>query len=226
MARFDSHAGTITVAASAPQLARLEADLAHVRDGAKRALSAAINDTLRSGRTQLTRRMREHLNLKAGDVRDRIQITKRPSGTDLEGVLRLDYQAVRLQLFRPRASKKGGVIVTTTKADVGQRFRHYFSARMASGHVGVFRRVPGSPKVRPQRGRYAGAMFKRGPKKGQAILRQQIQETFGPSVLAAFEKAPNLADEALAELGETFEARLNSKIQWLLGMTPAPAVAA
>ena len=50
----------------------------------------------------------------------------------------------------------------------------------------------------------------------KAVLRQPIRETFGPSVLRAFDLAPGLADAALADIGAKLQERLLSKVQWQL----------
>jgi hypothetical protein len=108
------------------------------------------------------------------------------------------------------------VAVTTVKHEGVQVFKHMFRRTMASGHTGVFERVKGAAKVVPHNGRYDGRRIKRGPRKGQFLLRQPIKEAFGPSVLKAFELAPGLADEALRDISAKLEERLVSKVEWQL----------
>lgn len=214
MATFDGN--NIAIAASVGQLAYAEETLRAVPGGAQVAIRGAINDTLKWARTQLVRLIGEQINLRARDIRDRINIVKRASGGDLEGVIKIDYKAVPLIDFRARFSKRNGVTATIFKGDGAQAFRHQFKATMASSHVGAFQRVKGAPKAIPKHGRYSGRTIKRGPNKGQQILRQPIKEAFAVSVLAAFARNPDLQQQALGGIATKFAERLASKVQWQL----------
>lgn len=219
--------GRISVSISTVQLAELEETLKAIPNGARTAIRSAINDTLKYGRTALTNQMADVLNLKKSDIRQRINIARRAMGNNLEGVLKLDYQAVPLQKFSGSTSRRPPLAaITTLKGKPPITYKHRFRQRMQSGHLGIFERAKGANKIRPTKGTYAGRIIKRGPNKGKPLLRQPIIESFGISVVRAFDLDPELQDRALANIADKFQERLASKVQWQLSKASSaePAV--
>lgn len=219
--------GRISVSISTVQLAELEETLKAIPNGARTAIRSAINDTLKYGRTALTDQMSDVLNLKKADIRQRINVAQRAVGNNLEGVLKLDYQAVPLQKFSNSISRRPPLAsITTLKGKPPITYKHRFRQRMQSGHLGIFERAKGANKIRPTKGTYAGRIIKRGPNKGKPLLRQPIIEAFGISVVRAFDLDPALQDRAMANIADKFQERLASKVQWQLSKASSaePAV--
>lgn len=209
--------GIISVGLPSGELANLEDALSGIPNGARIATYTAINDTMRSEKTDLNKRLREIVNLPAAEVRDRIQITKIATQDNLSGELTLDYRAVPLRKFKPRYRRGAGVTVQTLLDKPAQAFAWMFAGKIPNAAKAfVFARVMSAAKVVPKHGRYAGRILKRGPNKGKLMMRQPIRETFGVSVLKALESRPELIDQVAADTEEKFASRLRSKLDWLL----------
>jgi hypothetical protein len=211
----------IKLGLSAGELAYVGQMLNDSQPKIRQALRSAVSETLNFGRTLIGRRIREHLNLKAGDVRKAIKISKRPSGSNVDGIISLDYQPMALAKFGARYTRSKGTTVTIVKDRGPQTFAKMFKASMASGHTGIFQRIKNEPKRRAQRGSYANRLIKRGPRKGQPILRQPIKEGYGVAVMRAFEMAPGMEAEILAEMQQKLRERVRSKIDWILSKQSA-----
>ncbi len=208
--------GQLSVGISQLEIQAIEAELSSIDGGATKVIKSAINDTLKHIRTGLVRKMRDVLKLLAKDVRERIKPKQLATDDNLVGVLSIDYRPVPLMDFKPRFRKSMGVAVTTIKGQGVQTFKHMFRAQMQSGHVGAFERDPTAPFRPMTRGYWAGRRIKRGPRKGKLIVREPIREAYGPSIVAAFEKTPDLADSVLEDADAYFRARLDSKIEFML----------
>src|SRR5688500_17433305 len=89
--------GAISHGISEAEIRQIQDTLSAVEGGAEVAIRAAINDTLKYARTQLGRRIRDHLNLKLADVRDRIHVRQQATEDNLVGVISLDYRRVPLE---------------------------------------------------------------------------------------------------------------------------------
>ncbi len=194
----------------------IEKKLAALPGGAKKAMVSAINDTLRHARTNITRLIADKVYLKQKDIRDNVKIRQKATKDVPEGIIEIKYEAEPLIHFKVRFSKRSGATASIIKGDPVQKFKHDFKAEVASGHVGAFYDDLSQPKRRAQSGRYAGRTIKRGPRKGQPILRRPIKQAYGPAVTTVLEKNPSLPREALADINEFLKKRLDSKIQYLL----------
>lgn len=190
-------AANVSIGLSAADLRGLQDDLRGVRNGARIAIYTAINDTLKSGRAELVRRMREHLTAKAGEVRDRIKVTKPARQDDLFGRMAVDYKAVPLAEFKGSASKRG-VTAQPIKGQPAQTFKHAFRATMKSTHTGYFARarVLALPRATVSAAMRTGnfateaearmslAIMRRDPKYLTTGLRLKRSRTQGPYVAA------------------------------------------
>lgn len=128
------------LAISTADLEYARATLDGVANGAQIAIRSAINDTLKSGRTEWVRETKEHLNAPAAEIRKRIAITGRPTAFALAGTLTAKNDPIRFEDFKPKWSKSGGITVTGIK-DLGPTiFPHGFRATMKSGHRGAYQR--------------------------------------------------------------------------------------
>lgn len=214
---------TINVKPDPQTLAAVQVELAEIANGANKAVSAAINRTLTTGRSRITRRLKKEINLPAGNAKDPqdgtiskfLKIRKASDGggggvANLEGQIIITREPLSLMLFKPSPNTPGptkvaGVSVKTRTGKAKELLRHTFVAKMKSGHVGVFERQG------------------RGNKR---VKRLKIQERFGPTPLAVFEKAPGIAEETLSELGDVLEKNINSQVDRLLGRSKTGVISA
>jgi hypothetical protein len=189
-----------------------EEALRGIPNGAKKAISAAINETLPKMRGSANKGIQDGLNIIKSDINDHINITNRSNATDLSGVVEIDYAAASLRQFKAK-STKGGVVATTVKAQGPQTYKHYFIPLPGNP---VYGRTYTSPKRQMTSGRYAGAVIKRGPRKGQPILRQGIEKKYGPAPVTAFQMTPELSDKVMNDSAEAFQKAVERKIEWQL----------
>lgn len=205
--------GSVSVLVDDGQIAAIQKQLGDIAD-ASSVIGPALNETATHIRAEATRRIREDLNLNAGEVRAHIKITKKAGGEEMTAVVTIDYQKVALEDFNARFRGKsgGGVRVTTVRPEGPKVFKHMFQATMQSGHIGIFENRLDAKHV-AKGGRYAGRLIKRGPRKGQPILRHGVSESYGPSVVASGENAPSLMDDLAEDGAEYFEKRVASKIE-------------
>lgn len=189
---------TIAVKADPRQLAEVDQLLAGVANGANRAYAAAINTTLKTGRSRLTKRIIQQLGgVKQKDLKDQITVRPASAGSGqaaavLSGAIKISARPVPLYDYAPRPSMPGktkAAGVSIRGVTGRQLIAHSFIARMKSGHIGIWKRVRG---------------------------KRAIYELKGPTPAGTFEKAPGLAEEVLSNLGEDLAKNLDSKVRWLL----------
>lgn len=100
----------INIEVNEAQRADLAGTLANVANGVNRAISGAINKTIRKARTRLVKAAGEVLNLKVGEVRDRIGNPKLASPEDLSASVTATRAAVPAYKF-PHQEVRFGVTV-------------------------------------------------------------------------------------------------------------------
>jgi hypothetical protein len=235
--------GRLEVSVSDEEIREVVDALGGLEKNAHAIIRSSINDALKHGVTGLIGQIKDVLNTRrVGDIREHIKVKQKATDDSLVGVIRIDYQALALFDFKATFRKKSGVTATLIKGAGAENFKHVFRAKMQSGHIGYFEREIYVPKRVPTQGRYAAKII--GPRQrvegvrlanrrtarrvlrapGSGTLRQSIKEKFGPSVLIAFEKTPDLANAALEDLGDYFHKRLDSKIAWQLEKLSLPPV--
>lgn len=211
---------SINVGLTTAQWAYAEQMLAEFPKAIPRAMAAAVNEALRSSRTDLVRRVSEFLLAKKHQIRDPIYISEGAhmgnSGMHYEGVLTVAYRAIPIIDFKTRFGKRTGVTTQTMTNEPQQVFKHMFRQTMQSGHKGIFQRKAEEAKVVPTKGRYAWRTIKRGPRKGQLLRRQPIKESFGPAVTSVIEVSPELVSLAQKDMVENLEKSVARKIDWQL----------
>ena len=194
--------GLIQVTVSPEQRAKLAEDLADIRNGVPRAVSAAVNRTLSTGRSRIVKRIRAEVAIKAKDAREAIRLRKATAAKP-EGFIVISKKPIPLYDFGAKQGK-GGVTVKVRKAGGRETLKGTFIAKMRSGHVGVFeRKLTGGP----------------GSKR---VKRLPIRERFGPSLLVVFEGAPGVAAEEIAALGDVLQKNLDSQVNRLLNRPKSP----
>lgn len=165
-------------------LGQLEKDLLAMGNSAPAIMARALNRAGTSGKTAMVRGVAASTGIRQKRISDDIRISK-ASRNDLKFVL--DIRGRRLPLIEfkakgPEPSRGRGRGVSWTNEGQTKREPHAFIAAMPQGHRGVFIRT---------RFTAAGARFKpHGTSKrtGRPLLREVIEELFGPSIPHVFEK--------------------------------------
>lgn len=137
----------------AKDLAKLSVNLPKLTTRVQaRAARRALTRALTSARVRVSQRIREELNLKAKVVKEVLFIRK-PFGSD-DGRLTaelavidrkfpmIEYQPKPVRVSTPMGPRTG-VSVKIKKQGPRKKVKGGFMAKMPSGHVGVFRRIPG-----------------------------------------------------------------------------------
>lgn len=189
----------VSVSVNDAQRRDLEETLAHIKNGAARALTVGINRTGTTGKSRITRRLTSILALKRKQIADVIKWAKANFDT-LEGKIIINRKGIPLYEFSPRPTQPGktkaaGVSVKVKKQEPRKVLAHTFIAQMKSGHVGIFER--------------RGRGNKRSP-------RLPIDERFGPTPLGVFANAPGVAQEELSALGDILRKNVASQVDRLL----------
>jgi hypothetical protein len=172
------------ISISVPKLPEIIERMRLVPKGAKTAISRAINDALRKGRTESVRAIRERYAVKAGDVRDQIKVYRSDAGNLLGFISATGYK-FPLELFMKSFSREEGLVIEEVKGKQ-TRIEHAFSAQMQSGHEGVFTRYL----------------------HGQASRRLPIHEMFGLSVPQMMSQRTEVLPKIEAAVQAQLETRL------------------
>jgi len=153
------------------------------------AVTRTLNKTIRGVLTDTKRLMAKRIGMTQKEIADRTKLTFSTSTNLVASMeIRGERRVPNMSAFRARQMKKG------VSARVWERRRVYKGTFIVQRRGGkkdtVFKRVHGAKKVRPTKGRYAGKVIKRGPRKGQPVLRQPIAPVFGTSLRRAFVAFP------------------------------------
>jgi hypothetical protein len=219
----------ISVRVDPEQFNRAQKMLSLIPNGGRIACSTAINKTLATARTEISRSVTAAMGGMKTFVDHRVKV-KKSTRANLFGWLNIKDKGVNLMGFNPMKNASGieATIFGKRKMFFGAFFgqganRGKASATMGPGKAGAwqaFKRTPGAAKRPATMGRYGPnsifGKFSRGPRKGQPILRQPIETIPGPSAAETFRQTPGLANEAKSHLDANLQKNLNSQIQWLL----------
>ncbi len=180
-----------------------------------RAIVRALNRSIGSGRTVMTRAIAADLGLRAKDVRDKIRLTE-ATQTRPEASIGASLKRIPLINFRARGSEPSrgkGRGVTYRIGAVTGRIESGFIATMSSGHRGVFERKNAAGSTRKSRGAW-------GPN-------LPIKEKFGPSLGRVFGK---YRPAGIARVREQFLKNFGHELRFERGFggtgTGAPATGA
>ncbi len=168
---------------------KARAMLANIKGGVPKALSGAINDTLKSAKTELSKRIRDKVNIKKKDIDRHITIVKaRPN--KLDGKLHLSESArLGLKYFGASQSKKKGVSYKIEKGGTRKKITDAFG-----------------PKIP----RLGGQVFRRVGKKRLPITKLEGPSPGGVAVKAGLDKAQQKSSQA------EFNKKLDQRIRFLL----------
>ena len=160
--------------------------LAHIPDGAEKAIANAANRAIQSARTAGNRSMRKiYVGLRAGDINGRIRI-KRAAPGNLTAKMTAKGRTIKLLNFKNRISKKG--VFAQVKVGGGGVIKQSFYGTVNSG-LGIFVRI--------------------------SKKRYPIKMTHGPSMPQMLGN-PKVADDINTRGAEVFETRLAHEVERML----------
>ena len=118
----------------------------------QRAASRALNKAMTSTRAEASRRVKEELNLKVGDIKKELTVQKAKASDglrDMRSTLIVSNKPVELFKFGAKAKKvrsaRGPRVGTTVKVKQERKLvAGGFIAQMRSGKIGVFKRSGGT----------------------------------------------------------------------------------
>jgi hypothetical protein len=198
----------ITVTVDRAKLNELVSKFDHFPALKRKALSSSINRALTSGRTIIRRQIQKELNVSTEAVQRTIGIRGATEASP-GGSIVVSRKPTPLMAYHPTQTRNG-VHVRVRKGRGVETLPLAFIAKLASGHIGVFVRY--GPRVAPTKGRYSGKIARRGPHKGEPILRQKIKEVYGPTIAGHLAGKPGLLQDVADEMGSVLLVRLQSQI--------------
>lgn len=143
-----------------------------------------LNKTIRGVLTDTKKVMARRIGMTQREIAARTDLIFAAPGK-LSATLKIhgERRVPNLSNFKAKQLKRG------VSAKVWEKRKVYKGTFLVKNGKGtVFKRVSGAEKVKPSKGAYAGRRIKRGPRKGQAILRQPIAPVFGTSLRREFVK--------------------------------------
>lgn len=182
---------------------KLLADLGRMPRAMPRVLTRAINRTVDSAKTKVVRKLAATLNTTRKELLDKkrgklanVMVDHAKAG-HYSGRLFITGRRISLGKFGPRPAAPGFGAQRKLPGSSAQIFRsggrktydHAFTARLESGHVGLFKRK--GAKRAMTKGHYVGQM------------RQPIVELRGPSVPAVVENINEIASRTLSQEMQT-----------------------
>lgn len=168
-----------------------------IKDGFGRVLAPAINKTVATGKTRLKRRMAGILALRAKTIGERITSGRKATKMVLKSNIRLSDRRIELAEFSPR-QKKEGVSVKVFKSEGRETLPHFFINKgLSTGKKHVFDRETVG---------------------GKRVPRTPHWIKYGYSIASVYENwaGGGEAEEALKEIGDTFEKNVLSQTDRIL----------
>lgn len=199
---------------------RVERLLLSVPNGARIALSTAINKTLRTERSAISKAIAATMTAKKSSTDKRVGVVP-STRSKLFGYIRIrGDKGVSLAGFFARQTGTGvtvkvfGKTSTVPHAWIGRGL----ATEKSEGAKAVWLRE--GDKRPMKKGVYGPnsifGYYSRGPKKGQRILRQPIEVQYGPSVADTFRKTPGMQERAFTDIRANLRKNIASQVDWLL----------
>lgn len=204
MSAYGLNTFLVAISAEPKRLTSVLADLAGIPKGVEQALSRALNKVGTSARVHIVRTIASEINVKQSELRRRN--VKETRATYRRLVYRIIISGRRIPLRRFLARQTARGVSYSIRSGSRTVLEHSFMTdragrplKMPTGHQGVFMRYRGGARTSP---RYSRLRKERSYRHGLPIA-----EKFGPSVPAAMENAPELAQTVLnqkisSDLGE------------------------
>lgn len=154
-------------------------------------INSAMREAGRFVKKDVSKTVRDEINLKKKDADKSIWIEAKASGVKIV----VSRKPIPLIKFGPRLQERHppprrGITVRVRKREPRERFRHHFVSVMPSGHKGIFVR--------------------------RTKQRKPIDEEFGPTVVGVLAGQPGMLNKVEKRGKDRLVERLNSKIQLML----------
>jgi hypothetical protein len=186
----------------------------------------AINKTIAPAKTEVSKGIRQEINIKAADVKDKI-IVEKASTNRLMGTISLSHRLIPIMDFGAKETAKG-VSFKVYKSGGRKLMKHAFIASMPNPknpenrHEGVFRKGLGQHKtIRWEKREKFGKSS--SPVNWHNVF---IGEQYGPSLHQAFEKSKDLIQRVTANAYERLEHNIDGQIQYIFSRIKTGAAAA
>lgn len=218
----------LTLKVNQSTLDRVTRDLAGIKDGAKTAVSSAINDTLRKAKTRIAKVITEQINLKQMEVKESISVVPATKAM-LMGTLFIKGKRKPLAKFAGRWKRtKPGASYMISKSEGRKTVPGTFMANVVGSSSAGEKTMSNKQRIMQQVlsgvgdsiSEHAGIFIRRGKK------RLPIREMYGISAVGAFEKVPGLSAMEMETLELDLETRIRSKVDWLISKRDAQSAAA
>jgi hypothetical protein len=196
---------------------KVNALLAGVPGGAEKAFKGAFSRAQSAVRSAATTEIPKVYAISKTDVRAESNIKLRTRKAENEIVGELSFSGFKIPLYRfdvtPKrpTPREGDFIRVSVTKGTTKLFRHAFNAKMQSGHMGVFERVPGK-RMNDRQGKKQTLNMHT-----QAIGRYDdgADQLYGPSVSGMLENA-EVMNEMEEVAIETVNKRLDHEIERIL----------
>lgn len=159
-----SQLAPIKITVDKQAIRRIESDLLHIKNGAPRAMSLAINHTLGVTRTEASKEIRKQVKLKAGYVRDKLKI-KRATVNSLNGAIQTPTRGTLLTRYPHTRYKNSDMGVQVKPTGGKKRMPGAFFIRFANGVQVIAVRTEYGPGL----GRSEGLKVLYGPSTSQVF---------------------------------------------------------
>jgi hypothetical protein len=174
-----------------------------------RIISRAINKTITPARTEVSQGIRQEINIKAGDVKDKIEL-KKASTKRWEASISLSHKLIPIMDFGAKMTKKG-VSFKVYKSGGRKLMLHAFIAKMKSGHEGVFRRGMDKRTIRWEK----RSTRKAGVKSSVTWHNVFIGKQFGPSLHQAFKRSADLIQRITQNAYGRLEHNIDNQLEYV-----------
>lgn len=198
------------------KLRNIERMLAGVPKAMPRVISRGINRTISPAKTQISRGIRQEINIKSGDLNKKIKVDK-ATFAKWEGRIILSTKRIPLEDFGAKQTAKG--VSYKIKKSGGRQV-------IESGFIATMTNVSGE-KISTHRGVFTTKAFTHRVKKknktgtGYYTSELPIQEKFGPSIGVAFERAGWLVKKVQDDATKNLEKNIDSQVRFLLSRRKA-----
>ena len=145
---------------------------------AEKAITRSLNETIKSVKTNASRKVREELTILAKDVKRELSVRRARRG-ELEAAVIVTVTPTGLIKFRARQTARG-VTVQVKRKGGRKRLPHAFIAKMPSGHRGVFTRREGVGRL-PIHERFSTSV-------GQFLADERVLSQIGGAAQERFTK--------------------------------------
>ena len=207
---------TIEIKFDEAKLRHIEAILRGIPNALPKIISRGINRTASPAKTDISREIRQEINITAGDIKEKIKLEK-ATYQKWSAEIYLSHSMIPILDFGAKQTSKG-VSFKVYKSGGRKFINRAFIATMQSGHKGVFRRGIGlSGIIRAER------RHTRPAGKKYAITQHNIfiGEQFGPSLYQVFktEKALPLIQRITEKAYRRLEHNIDAQVEYILGQS-------